>query len=615
MANIRVTELDFDQIKENLRDFLRTQTAFTDYDFEGSNLSVLMDLLAYNTHYNAVLANMVSNEMFLDSAIKRSSVASLAKHLRYTPRSVRSARAKISITLQNVPGNPIFVNLNPFTLFSTIIDGQTTQFYNRDAYTTIPEAGVYTFEEIELYQGRKLDYYFTVQAGATAATKYVLPNLNVDTQTLRVQVTHISDNTINTYTLMNDITEVNSTSKVYYLEENTSGYYQLHFGDGVLGRALQAGDVISLEYLISDGAAGNISNNITPTWSFNSIAGETDQNRSATTISKPQGGAAAEDIESIRFNSIRRYTTQGRAVTNTDYAALITSELPSAQSVNVWGGENNIPPKYGTVFISIKPRDGFVLTDIDKDTIINNVIKPRALVTTTHEFVDPVYTYISPYIVATYDPSRTNKTAAALTTQINTLLEQFFETNLQQFNAAFYSSQLNEQLMDIDDAIVSINLITTLQKRLSIAAGRQFSGTLYWPGRLEPGGIVSNFWVWVNPETAEVYTLRLRDFPDTMPPNIDGTGTLRAVNAISGEIVINNVGSINYATGAMNIVALPVTGYIGIASDVRIRAAIQDNSQDIVPGYNEILTQDNTVADVVSNQINGITIGVKTLRT
>lgn len=614
MANTRVTELDFDEIKENLRQYLRSQTAFTDYDFEGSNLSVLMDLLAYNTHYNAVLANMVSNEMFLDSAIKRSSVASLAKHLRYTPRSTRSARAKISIVLQNVPGNPIFVNLDPFTLFSTNIDGQASEFYTRNAYTTTPVAGVYTFEEVELFQGRKLDFFYTVQAGATVATKYIIPNRDVDTLTLRVQVTHVSDGTVNTYTLMDDITEVNSNSLVYYLEENTQGFYQIHFGDGVLGRALQAGDNISMEYLISAGAAGNISNNITPIWNFNSIAGETEQNRSATTISKPQGGAAAENIDSIRFNSTRRYTTQGRAVTGTDYAALISSELPSAQSVNVWGGENSIPPKYGTVFISIKPRDGYVLTDLDKDHIINNVLKKRALVTTTHEFIDPVYTYVSPYIVVTYDPGRTNKTAAALTTQVNTLLGQFFETNLQQFNAPFYASQLSEQLMDVDDAIVSINLITTLQKRLSIPAGRQYSGKIYWPARLHPGEIRSNFWVWVNPETAEVHTLQLRDFPNTMPPDENGTGTLRAVDAISGETIIGNVGSVDYGTGLMNIIALPVTGYIGIASDIRIRAEIQDNSQDIVPGYNEILTQDDTVADVVSNQVNGITIGAKTLR-
>jgi hypothetical protein len=194
-------------------------------------------------------------------------------------------------------------------------------------------------------------------------------------------------------------------------------------------------------------------------------------------------------------------------------------------------------------------------------------------------------------------------------------LNQFFETNLQQFNAAFYSSQLSEQLMDIDDAIVSVNLITTLQKRLSIAAGREFSGKLYWPAKIHPGEMRSNFWVWVDPNNAVVHTLTLRDFPDTMPPDENGTGTLRAVDAISGDTIIGNIGSINYATGEMSIIALPVTGYIGIASDIRIRAEIQDNSQDIVPGYNEILTQDDTIADVVSNQVNGITIGAKTLRT
>jgi hypothetical protein len=614
MANTRVTELDFDQIKVNLKEFLRNQSQFTDYDFEGSNLSVLIDLLAYNTHYNAVLSNMISNEMFLDSAIKRSSVASLAKHLRYTPRSVRSATAKIRVTLTDVPGNPIFVTLEPFTVFNTIVDGLSLTFYNRDAYTTTPQTGAYVFDEVTLYQGRKLEFFYTVAVGADSSTKYVIPNTNVDTSSIRVQVTAASDGSVRTYTLMNDITQARSDSTVYYLEENTDGLYQIFFGDGILGRKLEAGDNISIQYLISDGAAGNISNNLAVNWTFNSIAGESGVNRSALTLSKPSGGANSEGVEDIKFNAINRYTTQGRAVTMTDYAAIITTELAGAQSVNVWGGENNVPPDYGSVYISIKPRTGYIITDLEKDRIVKEVLRPRSLVTATHKFVEPVFTYLSPNITLTYDLNRTNKSAAALTDQANTLVNEFFNTNLQRFNAAFYYSQLVEQLMDLDDAIVSANVILTLQKRLAIEAGRSFSGIQQWPGKIEPGSITSNFWVYIDPITAVLNTLRLRDSPDRMPPNPEGTGTLQLVDAVTNALVFNNIGTINYGTGVMNITNLPVTGYVGAATDVRIRAQTQDSSRDIEPGYNEILTQDDTRADVISNQTNGITIGARTLR-
>lgn len=610
MANIRVTELDFDTIKSNLKTFLQSQNEFTDYDFEGSNLSVLLDILAYNTHYNAVLANMVSNEMFIDTAIKRSSVASLAKHLRYTPRSIRSSSAKISISLQNVPGNPTLITLQPYTAFTTSADGESIVMYNKDGYTATPIAGVYTFDEVVLYQGRKLDYFWTVSPTDDYTTKYIIPNLNVDTDTLRVKVTYASGGS-DVFTLQDDITEVTTTSKIYYLEENTEGFFQIHFGDGVLGYAPSSGDQISIDYLISDGEDGNVSTNVDIAWTFDAIAGEDAVDRSATTISKPSGGSSAESVEEVRFNAINRYSTQGRAVTITDYSSILQSEIAGAQSINVWGGENNNPPQYGKVFISIKPKTGYVLTENEKERIINDILVPRSM-TVSHVFVDPTYTYLSFNIILRFNPNRTNKTAAELTAQANTLVTEFIDTNLERFNSPFYCSQLQADLMDMDVSILSANVDLTLQKRIEVTAGGSYTGSILWGGFPHPNDISSNYFAYTD-INGNILTAQIRDVPNDSYLNHNGTGVLKLYNAANNDIILENIGTINYGTGEMSISNLDVTGYIGESSDIRIRAEVQ--SKDITPGYNEILVLDDTVADVVSNLVNGITIETLSVRT
>ena len=250
MANnsIRVTELDFDQIKVNLREFLRGQPEFTDYDFEASNLSVLIDLLAYNTHYNAVLANMVSNEMFLDTAIKRSSVVSLAKQIGYTPKSNRCARALVSVQLQNIIGSPNFLTLDQYVPFTTTVDGESYTFYTIDSHTTTPVNGIYTFNDVDLYQGRFLEFQYTVTDPSPVA-KYVIPNTDIDTSTLKVLIQ--SGATTKTFSRNNDITDLNEQSQVYFLQENTQGQYEIYFGDGIVGLAPAVGDIIRISYLVT----------------------------------------------------------------------------------------------------------------------------------------------------------------------------------------------------------------------------------------------------------------------------------------------------------------------------------------------------------------------------
>ena len=608
MANIRVTELDFDTIKDNLKNFLRDQTAFTDYDFDASNLSVLLDLLAYNTHYNAVLANMVSNEMFIDTAIKRSSVVSLAKHLSYTPRSAYSAQAAVTVALQSIPGNPTIVTLDRYQTFNTNIDGTPFTFYNIDSYVATPVNGVYTFANVKLYEGRKLDYYYTVGAGSTSATKYIIPNQGVDTRTLQVAVQYAGTSSYSqSYTAVNNVVNLDANSAVYYLEENSEGFYQIYFGDGVLGLALNAGDIVKMSYLISNGENGNVSTNVPVTWTTSSIFGEAAGDRAITSLIKPSGGSAKETADDIRFNALNTYVTQNRAVTERDYASLIAANLPSARSVNVWGGEKNDPPEYGVVYLSIAPKTGYVLTDDEKDRIITDVLQPRSLVTVRHKFVDPIYSYLAFDVRITYSTARTNRTAQQISSLINSKITAFINTNLREFNKKFYASQLQEQLMDVDDSIVSIILLQKLQKRIVPNLNdTQFSGTVIFPAKLHPGELSSTKFIYG--DTTGTYTVQIRDVADTSPADYNGTGTLKLYDLATSAVLNNNLGTVNYLTGAVTMSLLTITGFIGDITDVRINARVQTDSLDYIPGYNEILLLDDSTADVISGNENGINI-------
>lgn len=606
MANIRITELDFDQIKENLRTYLRNQSQFTDFDFEGSNLSVLLDLLAYNTHYNAVLANMINNEMFLDTAIRRGSVTSLGKHLSYTPRSVRSSIGVVDVVLSGVSGNPAFITLEPYTQFTTNADGLALSFYTITGYTATPVDGVYTFKDVELYQGRRLEYYWTVQLNNSPAVKYQIPNKNVDTSTLRVSVQYAAGFS-ETFTLMDNIVEAGADSKIYYLQENALGYYEIYFGDGVLGFNPSAGDIIKIDYLISDGAEGNVSTNTPISWSTNVIANES--SRTINTISYPQGGADAETIDQVRFNALNTYSAAGRTITAKDYSSVLAAEIPGAQSINVWGGEENVPPVYGKVFISIKPKTGYVLTDSEKTRIIENVLKPRAMLITRHEFVDPTYIYLNFAVNVKYVQARTNRSSTQISSIVHDKVVSFIDTNLERFNAPFYASQLQAEIAELDDSIVSVIVVNKLQARLSIEAGTTYAGKIAFPGSLHPNELRSSHFAYR--DDLNLYTVQIRDVPDQIPYSYEGTGTLKLYDVNTGSILNSNVGSVDYATGIVNLLNITPLGYLGNITDLRITVEVQENSRDILPRTNEIIVLDDSTADTIANIDNGITISVE----
>lgn len=615
-TNTPVTELDFDPLRVSLKQFLRSQTAFTDYDFDASNLSVLIDLLAYNTHYNAILANMVNNEMFLDTALKRSSVVSLAKHLNYIPRSQRSAESKVDIRLQNVPGNPNFITLERYTLFNTIIDGNTYSFYNNESYVATPSNYVYTFTDVRLYQGRKLEYYYTVGTTPGPDNKYVIPNQTVDTRTVQVAIQYGgSSNYSETYSLSDNIIDIGSDSKVFFLEENTEGFYQIYFGDGILGQILGTGDIVKISYIVSDGDAANVSTNVPIAWTTSAIAGENQVDRSISTISKPSGGAVREGIESIRFNALNSYSANNRAITNNDYAGIIQKEVPNALAVNVWGGEVNNPPEYNTVYVSVAPKVGYYFTEAEKTRIIDTVLKPRSVVTMKHKFVDPEYTYLNFNITAQYNTAATNRSSGQLSSLINQALIAYTDANLYKFNTTFYQSQLHKALLAVDSSLLSINISQRLVKSLSPLLTYQsntvtntiaFSGTLYFPAALHPAEIFSTKFVYS--AGTSIYTVQIQDVPDQVPADYAGTGVLKLIDLATGNILDEALGTVDYGKGTLTINNLIVTGYLGGQTDIKIISPVQEDSRDVTPTTNEVLQLDYATEVVEAGVEPGIII-------
>jgi hypothetical protein len=394
---------------------------------------------------------------------------------------------------------------------------------------------------------------------------------------------------------------------VYYLEENTEGFYQIYFGDGVLGRNLAAGDIVKMSYLLGNGANGNVSTNVPVSWTTASLFGEDSGDRSITAKIKPSGGAVKETADEIKFNALNTYVTQNRAVTERDYASLIAANLPAARSVNIWGGEKNNPPEYGVVYISIAPKTGYVLTDDEKIRIVRDILQPRSLVTVRHEFVDPTFTYLKFNVNATYSTARTNRTAQQISSLINTKITNFIDTNLREFNKKFYASQLQEQLMDVDDSVLSVIMSQYLQKRIVPNLGTsQFTGSVIFPARLHPGELFSTKFIYA--DTTGTYTVQIRDVADTAPADYAGTGTLKLYDLANSGVLNNNLGTVNYLTGEVMINLLTITGYVGNITDVRINARVQSDSLDFTPGYNEILLLDDSTSDVISGNENGINI-------
>jgi len=467
---LRVTELDFDTIKTNLKAFLKQQNEFTDYDFDGAGLSVLIDLLAYNTHYNAYYLNMVANEAFLDTALLRDSVVSHAKNFGYLPYSRKSPIATINFLANSSTSTSSTLTLPAgYSFLSNQIDGKSYNFVVLNDTTITKANSQFFFDGLEISEGQLITYNFTQDNGSNPKQLFTLPDSNIDTTTLKVVVSPSSTNTqITTHTQVTDVVDVTANSTVFFLQEARNGNYEIYFGNDIVGKKAPDGSIVSVTYLITNATAANKANNFIARDTLTDSIGESLTNFVITPVSAAAGGADRESVDEIKFSAPLQYTTQNRLVTIKDYESYIKRNYPALDSLSVWGGEDEDPPIYGKVLVSLKPKENYYLNSAEKQRIIDEIINPKSIISVSAEIRDPDYLYILLNNQVKYDPKRTTLTDVALSNAIRTAIINYKNTYLNKFKAIFAVSKLQDQIDNVDiNAITGSETTVRLQKRVT----------------------------------------------------------------------------------------------------------------------------------------------------
>jgi hypothetical protein len=584
-AEIKITDLDFDSIKNNLKHYLRSQEEFKDYNFEGSGMSILLDLLAYNTHYQSFYANMVANEMFMDSAVLRNSVVSLGKHLSYVPRSVTAPVATLNLKWISNPG----AYVSRGSIFTATSDGQTYSFVTLSNHDILETEASTSWEatNVQVYEGRISTISFVADSN-NPDQRFVVPDKNVDTRTLTVRVQTSRANTEGFSSIwepVRNIVDLTTTSKAYFIQEIEDEKYEIYFGDGVVSEAISDGNIITIEYLSSHGAdANNIGHHDSasaPTFNYGTA--------SVKVLNKAGGGAVRESTDSVKYYAPLAYQAQERAVTTNDYEYILLRDYPDIKSVYIWGGEDNEPPQYGKVFISLKPKEGRWIGELEKITIAQDLLKRRNVVGILPEVVDPVYVFLNFNGTVNYDSRKTISSGVDLAEKVHSYILTFVESDLEKFNKSLYYSKFSAGIDAIDDAILSNNIEIQMEFRL---APRLNDIQTYEFGF--GNGIY-------HPHDGHIPVLTTTSFThfngvDNVPSFIedDGYGKLRLYNwNTSGDKNIYNdaIGSVDYSTGK-----IVVKGFapISIPNVSEIKFYANPDTKDIEIQRNIILTSDTT---------------------
>ena len=592
-TKLEISELDFDGIKANLKNFLSQQDEFRDYDFEGSGMAVLLDLLAYNTHYLGFNANMLANEMFLDSADLRASVVSKAKQVGYTPTSSIAAKAVIDVTVTNATGATLTMERG--TQFSTTVNGTSYNFVNNADLSITPVDNVYKFSNVKIYEGTYLNFKYTVNTSDTDQ-RFIIPNDNVDTTTLTIKVQESSSySTTNTYTLATGITGLDSTSKVYFLQEVENGRYEVYFGDGVLGKAVADGNIIIMDYINTNRTEANGATTFTLNGSIGGFSTAT-----VTTVSNASGGADPESITSIKYNAPRDYTSQDRAVTADDYKVLVKSLYANAQAVQVYGGEDAETPDYGKVYISIKAKSGANLTETTKSSIVTS-LKQYAIASIRPVIIDREITYLTINTNFKYDNGATTKDVSTLQTNVLSVISNYNNDTLKNFTGVFRHSKLLENINNADTSILSNITTIKLYKYITPTLSSALKYTLSYNNAFynphtehnkSGGGIISSTGFKINNDDSTN-----EHFLDD-----DGAGNVR-VYYLSGTTRIytsSTFGTVNYTTGQIILTSANITSISNVdgATSTQIRVFAIPNSNDIAPVRNQVLEIDTSNSSI-----------------
>ena len=593
---LRVTEFDFDDVKANLKTFLKAQNEFTDYNFEGSGMSVLLDLLAYNTHYLGFNMNMLANEMFLDSAALRSSIVSHAKMLGYTPSSVSSPIATIDVTLNNT--SLAGATMSAGTKFSTSVNNTTYNFVTVSDITALTSSGVLRFDNLKIYEGTYVNTKYIVDTSDVDQRFLITSNL-ADTDTLIVKLqTSATDTTTSTYTRATDITTVSDTATNYFLKEVENGKFEVYFGDGVIGKAPSSGNVVILSYVVTNTDEANGAYSFSNTGPIGGVT-----NITVATVSNANGGGNAETLASIKYNAPLDYSSQGRAVTAEDYKLHVKTLFPTAQAIQIWGGEEgsdtDSTPVYGKVYISIGQKSGDYLT-ITQKTNIENGLKTYKVASITPVVVDPIITYIFLTTNFKYDSTATTKLLDTLKSDVIATLSNYNTNILTQFNGVFRHSEVTGKIDGTHASILSnittIKIAQLFTPILSTATNYTvyFNNALYNPHtehNKSMGGILSSTGFKISGDTTNEYF-----FDDDGDGNVRRYYFVGAIRTYSDNIA----GTIDYTTGKVIINSINITAVRNVdgSASTIIRLVVVPNSYDIVSVRNNLLEIDFTNSSV-----------------
>ena len=591
---LRVTELDFDNIKDNLKTFLKAQSEFKDYDFEGSGINVLLDTLAYNTHYLGFNANMLANEMFLDSAALRSSVVSHAKTLGYEVSSPRAPIAVVNVSLATTASTK---TMSSGTGFNTSIDGTNYQFVTIADVTASNTGSSVPFDSVNIYEGSYVSTRYTVDS-TDVDQRFLLSDARSDTTTLTVKVQNSSSNSsTTTYTKATDITQLSASSTVYFLQETNSGLYEVYFGDGVVSKSLSDGNIVILQYVVSNKSLANGADTFSSPSSIDGIT-----NITVTTVSSAVGGSDSETISSIKLKAPLDYAAQGRCVTVDDYKTFTKKLFANTQAVSVWGGEDgsydtstgvSSNPEYGKVFISIKSTTGQNLTTVQKSNLVA-AFAPFKVASITPVVVDPDTTYLILSVTFNYDSTATTSTKDELASLISTTVSNYNTGDLQEFNSSFRHSKLLGLIDNTDTAILNNTTTVTMGKLFtpfSVASSYNinFNNAFFNPHsghNAAAGGVVASTGFYLDNNTATEYF-----FDD------DGSGNLRIYSLSSAGVrtYLNSAaGTVNYINGTISTTSLLISAVSDIdgATSTQIRVTVIPKSNDVIPVRNQILEID-----------------------
>lgn len=560
MANLQVQNLDFDGIKSNLKQYLKSQTTFQDYDFEGSSLSILLDLLAYTTHYSGFHAHMLNNESNIDSANLKASMTSKAKLLNYVPGSKKSAEAtvkfKVNVNAGNQPVDRKILIPRGYSIKSNNSSSDSRSFILVDdvhIYDKSVVRGIYQYEsdDILVYEGSFESQRFVVDS-SLLNQRFIIRDPDIDISTLRVRVfdSEADDNFI-PYKLAEDYMTINSDSPVFFLTVNEDDYYEIQFGNGVYGRKVENLNMVECTFVSSSGEQGNNAKSFT----FGGEYAYEGKNYviDVTALSPAEGGMDSETVDDLRFNIPYHHRRQNRAVIVDDYKNLLLSEYRNINSVNVWGGEDNVPKEYGKVFICIKPKFGEVLSSKAKENIINNIIKRHNVTVIEAEIVDPDFLYVNMDVNVQYNPVNTILSPGEIVTACNTAIETYNTDVLNRFGSFYSDVELNTRVRSSDTSILSSFTSLKLEKQFSPTLDIKQTYLIDYANAIAPNSVKSNEFM---------FRLSRCYFTD------DGNGNIKMYYFNTGkgvyeQYVGETFGEVDYMTGIVRLTDFEVNSVIG----------------------------------------------------